>query len=231
MDVEAMRKKAKLAITPAMLKKSKGVSSSIKLTPWYTRRHMLNEDKCSCHVVSYSKPRLHPLKKDIIGIKFKVHRRYSQSKKWRRLPVEFIWNESMSSPMHKFFQAWSESIIKGHGGVIDLVVEPGIRVGIKDGANISEPFVLEPGIQIGTSLKSVVRGTPTADVTLHCFPSVHRQLDALGHETVRAIKKHLEDALRNPVTKQFKYDQETGTFCTIDTSFITKEEVDKMNRK
>lgn len=88
MDVEAMRKKAKLAITPAMLKKSKGVSSSIKLTPWYTRRHMANADKCSCHVVSYSKPRLHPLKKDIIGIKFKVHRKRTRSW-WRRGPVVF----------------------------------------------------------------------------------------------------------------------------------------------
>ena len=216
MDVEAMRKKAKLAITPAMLKKSKGVSSTIKLTPWYTRRHMLNEDKCSCHVVSYSNPRLHPLKKYIIGINFKVHRKYSQSKKWRRLPVVFIWEESMSSPMHKFFQAWGESIIKGHGGVIDLVVEPGIRVGVKGGADISEPFVLEPGIQFGTSLKSVVRGTPMANVEINCLPSIHRRLDILSHETKMALKKHLEEALRNPATKQFKYDSETGTFGTID---------------
>lgn len=85
MDVEEMRKKAKLAITPAMLKKSKGVSSIIKLTPWYTRRHMANEDKCSCHVVSYTNPRLHPLKKAIIGIKFKVHRKYSRGKRLGRV--------------------------------------------------------------------------------------------------------------------------------------------------
>ena len=84
MDVEVMRKKAKLAITPAMLKKSKGVSSTIKLTPWYTRRHMANEDKCSCHVAPYTNPRLHPLKNSIIGIKFKVHRKYTQSKRLGR---------------------------------------------------------------------------------------------------------------------------------------------------
>ena len=91
MNFEEMRKKAKLAITPAMLKKSKGVSSTIKLTPWYTRRHMANEDKCSCHVASYTNPRLHPLKKSIIGIKFKVHRKYTQSENWRTPPDRFTW--------------------------------------------------------------------------------------------------------------------------------------------
>ena len=112
MDVEAMRKKAKLAITPAMLKKSKGVSSYIKLTPWYTRRHMANADKCSCHVVSYTNPHLHPLKKDIIGIKFKVHRKRTRSW-WRRGPVTFTFpgEDYSSAPLKNLFNVWAENCL------------------------------------------------------------------------------------------------------------------------
>jgi hypothetical protein len=159
MDVEEMRKKAKLAITPAMLKKSKGVSSIIKLTPWYTRRHMANEDKCSCHVVSYTNPRLHPLKKAIIGIKFKVHRKYTQSKRWGRVPVKFTWKDDTGTPLTKFFQAWGESLIKGYDGVIDLVVEPGIDASKKFN-NDGEPEMKstnKPPVELSNALIDVLK--------------------------------------------------------------------------
>jgi hypothetical protein len=138
--------------------------------------------------------------------------------------VEFIWEESMGSPMHKFFQAWSESIIKGHGGVIDLVVEPGIRVGVKGGADISEPFVLEPGIQIGTSLKSVVRGFPKLNVEINCLPSTQRRLGVLRDELISSLEKEA-----NRILAGTGYD--ISKLTPVDTSFITKEEIDKMNRK
>ena len=215
MDVEAMRKKAKLAITPAMLKKSKGVSSSIKLTPWYTRRHMANADKCSCHVVSYSKPRLHPLKKDIIGIKFKVHRKRTRSW-WRRGPVVFSFpaEDYSSTPLRNLYETWGKLCVMG----------PGIQAAVKEGFKFPETMVCEPGIQFGTSLKNAAGSFPKLKIEIDCLPSSKRRLEVLRDELVSSLEKEAKRILACT-----GYD--ASKLTPVDISFITKEEIDKMNRK